>query len=587
MGERSRRVRAVTLIVIALLLIGSPALSELGQHAGAPGLAHVLPYAAATQSSLEYGMIELGYNTATLIPANTSVPTFSLGDQMWMLSEFNTSVNVRLSTPAGAVVVNTVVSPNAATLIFSFNASYIYDGTWTLNVFYFGSFNVPISFVDPSANGMQATMVSYGFQGNQLAVGFSLSSPGSYGVSGCLLPKSSLGAIVLTTPYAVGSDIAIQNTGNGSVSISTGGQPVLYAPNSSVSISFPSQNASAPHQPFEFWLELYYSYSYQSAGQQSNFVSTYLEAARTSAVFLSASNENAHPQLDELAGMRSGAYELRGFFEVGGNLSVEQTNILIQGSTQLWVPLSGCAITTQSTPTFVATSTLSSSSSEWPSTLFLSYYVAGVNLYLLQPLAIQLSGFTLFVSSLQEVPTNIGIEVNASSEAYSIVGESVFIASVGPPPQVNYSLNFGGKVFQSSPPTYYSGFGTQETNLGRMNVMVTFNGNGYRNATVTLLNNALDGAVVLRSDSQGNATFFGPAGNYTLTVSVNGSTLTRTVSLAAGQSSLEQVSLNQVSQPLLSPGELEVVVLASAAVVAGIAANLWVWVFRSRRVMRK
>ena len=579
MGERSSSARTLVLIVFVLLLLGSPSLSQLEQHAKIPYQTLVPAVNAVASSSSQYGMIELGYSATTLVPANLSVPTFTLGDELWLQSEFNTSVNVLLVTPGGRIAANETIRPSAATQVFSFTPAYDYDGIWSLNVSssLFGILYVPITFVEPLGHVMQTSLNSYGFQSDQLALGFSLSSPGSYGVQGCLLPQSNYGLVNLSAPSSVGSNVQIENAGNGSVSFSTGR---ALSP-------FNLQEASTPSQAFEVWIELYYSYSYQSTGLPASFFSTYEEAALTNPVVLSSSNERASPVLNTLVGMREGVFQLRVYFEVGGNLSVEQTNVLVQGSKLPWIWIGGCSMTSLNGQTFVASSKLSNSSSARPNALFLSYFFEGVELYLLDPLNVQLGEFTLFDSALQEVPTNIGIEVNVSSGAYWVIGESVFIANAGSSVQANYSLTFGGVVFQRSPLASYSLLGTQETdlNLGKMSVMVTFDGIGYPNATVSLLNNALGGRVTMSSGLQGNATFFAPAGNYTLLVSVNGSTITRSVSLVEGQSGTEQVSLNATGA--LSTSELEILLLGSAAIVAGVAANLWVWIFRNRRMMRK
>ncbi len=579
MRDKSKLTRTVALIVLALLLLGSSSL-ESGQYGNSP-VRDRGPFAeASSPTASQYGMIELGYDTTTLVPVNVSLPTYTVGDQMWMLSEFNISVNAILLTPEGTIVTNETVEPNAATLVFSFTAPYEYDGNWSLKVSnsIVQNFSIPIVFVAPGNHAMQAVMSSYNFQQGQLALGFSLSSsPGSYGIQGCLLPTGSPNAIIVNVPDSAGSEISVQNQGNGSVSISAGVPGETYSSNSSL--------------VFEFWLELYYQYSYQTFSPTSSFFSTYQEVALTNPVLISPLNENAHPALIILAGMRSGTYELRTFFESGGNLSVEQTTILVQGPFLPWTWLGGCTMSSLNGPTFLATTTLSNSSKEWPTTLFLSYHVNGISFYLLQPLSIQIAGFTLFVSALQQLPTNIGIEVNVSKGASEVIGESVFIASPDNSIQVNYSLSFGGKAFQRSAPTYYTAYTTfvkQYVDLGKMTVNVTHDGRGYRNATVTLMNNALDGNVTLLSGSQGNATFFGPSGSYTLIVSVNGSTISRSVSLKGGQSSTEQISIDPSSGgTLLSPSELDTVILASVVGGLGILANLWVWAFRSRRVMRK
>ncbi|MGI0084952.1 MAG: hypothetical protein ACREBQ_07710, partial [Nitrososphaerales archaeon] len=406
MGDKSRSTRAITAIVLCLLLLGPYSLGELG-HANFPvhGGAHFAQAAAPPTNQL--GMIELGYDPATLVPDNVSMPTYTLGDQMWMLSEFNRSVNALLLTPQGAFAANKTVEPGAATLIFSFAAADEFDGNWTLYVSnsIVQNFSIPITFVDPLAHGMQAVMNSYNFEHDQLALGFSLSSSsqGSYGVQGCLLPTARPDTISLSVPDTTESRISIQNEGNGSVSVSAGG------------LGASSSNSS---QDFEFWIELYYQYSYRASGPISSFFSTYQEAALTDPVLISPLNEYAHPVLKTLVGMRSGAYELRTFFESGGNLSVEQTTILVQGASLHWIWLGGCTMSSLNGPTFITSSTLSNSSNDWPTTLFLSYKVDGLSFYILQPLDIQIGGFSLFINAFQQVPTNIGIEVSVSKGVY-------------------------------------------------------------------------------------------------------------------------------------------------------------------------
>ncbi len=581
MEDRGRLAKTVSLTVLVLLLFSSLASVELGHRSAPKGSEPNFFALASSATTTQQGMIELGYDPATLKPANVSLPTYTLGDQMWMLSKFNASVNALLVTPQGSVAANKTVEPDAATPIFSFAAAYEFDGNWTLYISnpIVQNFSIPVTFVNPLSHGMNAVMDSFGFQHGQFAADFSLSamSPGSYGIQGCLIPAFKPSAIVLNVPNLPGTEVSVHNEGNGSVSISTRGLGTFNSLNSS--------------SAFEFWVELYYQYSYQTTSPSSSFFSTYEEAALTDPVLLSPLNQIAYPALNTLVGMRSGQYELRTFFESGGNLSVEQTSILIQDQSLPWIWLGGCTMSSLNGPTFVATTALTNSSNEWPDALFLSYHVNGITFYLLQPLHIQIDGFTLFVDALQEVPTNIGIDVNVSSGVSETVGESVFVASLNQGIRVNYSLSFGGKVFGMSPPTVYTNASTfvkEGVDLGKITAIVTHDGKYYPNATVTLLNNALNASVTLLSNSNGNATFFGPPGIYTLSASVNGSTVSKNVSLVAAQSVFEQISLDPTSGgQILSPGELEIVVLTSLVAGLGIVGNLWIWVFKERRSLRK
>ncbi|HKW05293.1 MAG TPA: hypothetical protein VJN71_08350, partial [Nitrososphaerales archaeon] len=390
----SKRIISLTIFTSILILIG-------GLPIVLPSSRTILGTSAVGPSSAEYGLIQMGYSAAQLTALNASIPTFTSGDFMWVQTRFNSTASIILINPNGTAVSNKSVQPDSPAMIFSFNSTNGVDGVWSLNVSAssVGNLLVPITFVSPTDHEMQAGLVSYRFKGDRLAAGFSLSSQSAYGTEGCLLSNFPASVITLSTQPEFGGAISIENFLNGSVLMTEGG---------------------SPSQPFELFLEMFYLYSYQTPGS-SSFASTFQEAAFTNPVVISTPGQISYTPLDSLVGMRNGTYELRVFFEVGGNLSVEQTEILFQGVSQPWVWLGGCQMSVPLGPVFVATSNLYNSTNSGPLTLFLSYYVDGVNLFYLQPVSLELSELQFFVNSLQNSPNSIGIEASTRQGNLTIV----------------------------------------------------------------------------------------------------------------------------------------------------------------------
>ena len=214
-----------------------------------------------------------------------------------------------------------------------------------------------------------------------------------------------------------------------------------------------------------------------------------------------------------------------------------------------------------------------------------------MSLFSWRSLNLQIAEDTLFDSALNVVPTNIAINVStSSSNAVSDVdGESFFTASTQTSVLAGVSLSYGGEVFATI--TVQPNFGSSSLieiapSLGDLTVLVTLNGKPYANATVSLRNDASNGSLSQITHLQGNATFYGPAGNYTLTVSANGTSIRRSVSLVEGGSGVQLVTLGPNPGGGGGPigaGDLEILIAASIMAAIGIAANVWVWVLRPRR----
>ena len=281
MKGKHRFVKSAALGLLTLL-----ALTMLGQS----NIANITKArsAEATQPPATLESVQLGFNPSSLVTVATEIPTFTVGDEMWMMVTFNASANVELFPPSsGNALVNKTIEPDSLTLLFTFNSQATPDGQWKVSFpkSQFGNFTFPVEVVNPANHTIQTSLSSYGFEGGDLALNYTVGAPlDSYGIQGCLLPKSISPTVILDSPASIGGAIEIANQGGTASVVAVG-------------------NVS---QLFEFWVELYATYSYQSASQLSSYP---VESAMTNPVSLSSQSRAANPAIIPLLGMRSGLYE--------------------------------------------------------------------------------------------------------------------------------------------------------------------------------------------------------------------------------------------------------------------------------------
>jgi hypothetical protein len=169
-GRRQRRyliVLTLSLTTLLILLPPPPSLSFLfGNGHISMGLSsgdsaqgkNSLSYFTSLQTN-STNSLELGYGPGSLAPVSQYVPVYTVNDQLWIQSNYNTPIGVELEDSAGGNLTNQVtISPGTIESYYHFGPA-LSTTNLTLLVSGSQSFNVSIQFVNP-ANDTVGTGVS-------------------------------------------------------------------------------------------------------------------------------------------------------------------------------------------------------------------------------------------------------------------------------------------------------------------------------------------------------------------------------------------------------------------------------------------
>lgn len=539
----------------AILLTVSPfATQPIGLHS------------VSAQQSFQNIPLELGYGPNSLIPISSGIPVFSYNDQMWIMSNYGVTLQVELGYENNySTFVNV-----AAETIYSGSISPIYtfqeivERNWTLYVT-FGqnvSLSIPITYVNPSSIPAPSGNSYAYFSSGQLALNFSYSQLNSYNAQTCITGQNIPSSASVVFP---------SNFGRGEVKLTPYNNSDTVQLAASLGLS----------KPVIFWFELYHTYSYAQVNS-TGLISTQIETSKSSPILISNGlTTNITVQND--VSLRQGRYVLRAFFDDNGNISVSETSILMLGAGFPWVWLGGCYPVSQNSPTsFSSQTSISEAPSSRPQNLYLMYDNQGVEFYKAFVIDVSIAKVAFTSLPFNAPFPNIDVSVMNNQEITSseLVNGTMYLMCSQFPVNVGFNFTFAGQTFATSQATIGNGTVTSiNIPLSEITVKITNNGEAVSSAEA-VLERGNSTLLTAPSNQQGVATFYVPAGNYNVSATYSGVSLSNNVITSVFQISNVSIPffVSQVNQS--PPDYLTPLVII---LVIGILGNLWVWTWRVRR----
>ena len=502
--------------------------------------------------------IELGFGPNSLSPARQGAPIFTVNDSLWIYSSLAQPVTAKLVNPANDSTIRTIL-PSEILSIHEFSGSDL-GGVWTLyftlqNSTYYA---IPISFVNLPQNQIPVSLSEYSIQNGQINLRFSVVPQDAYDQQGCLTSKSSNSTFSLNDPSIVGS---------GTVTLS------INATDDSAIVAASGQVAST----FSFWFELDYSYTY-TAGLVNETVSRIIPVGRSSTVLFNSSGTET-VSLPILSNLRTGRYQIRGYFDSSSGFAAAQTTVLYMGDGS-WFWLSSCNPFSVTGATFSKQVNLAQNPSSWPSTLYFLYQHDGIESFSVVPLQINLArlDFVGTPGNAQLSDFTYSVANNSNVEASGIFSGSIYLIAKTYPLSLTVTPMLGSEALSPVNVLVSAPFTDTQTEIpiGRLTVEVLNNSRPDLGASVDV-SNSLGASLSSTIPSGGNTSFNLPAGFYQVTVSKSGATEVGNATVFNGNNTIITIS---VSSPQIPRSYLE---LLLAPLFLGLVLNVWAWVVAPRR----
>ncbi len=528
--------------------------------------------------------LDLGYGPTLLTPVSNEIPIYTIGDQMWMISNYSDSVSVSLfEQSTGTRLAQEMINPGTAVNFYTFGN--LPTGILVLNVFDngFQVFSTNVSFVNPSGSFIDSIVTQYSVNNGVLGISFNFSLANRYNVQECLSNQSlpslkPLSEAVVNVP---------KGSGLGTIGISWSPGAALLDLTGAVSGAY------------TFQFELYANYSYSIPGS-AGIVTRQLVAAYSDPFFIQARRGGAPFQtvmVTDQTAIRGGRYDLEAFFNNGTSIQGVNTRVVIPSpSSSSWFWLGACQISSVSSTPFLATANLAAGPpSGWPRNLYLMYQagIGGMDLFRNVTLNLQISEVNFEASPWNvTLPDYIGISLANNSlsqqiEDVDFFAGIAFVISSSFPVQTNFALSFGGKTFSTASATIPNAYTSSlaYVPLSGIIVQVTSGSSTVPGAKVEVKDTTMENAsAALFTDNHGKTQFYVPSGTYSIVVSDygNSSTGSLVVSPEADPSYFVNFPPAPAAQSLMN-----LLIAATIVTVLGVAGNIWVWVIRKRRAISR
>ena len=542
------RKAAASLLILVILAGMTPALNQHDQ----------LHFASAQTGLPIPSSMELGYSPSSLASIENGVPIYAPNDSIWLLSGSNSVVTAQLLNPTGGVVATQVISPETVSRMYTFSAKDL-EGGWTLEITPQNSpvaYVMTIPFVNPSLHQTSVKMSNFSMQSGELNLGFAFSAYDAYDMEACLASADVNSTIVIPIPSSIGRGEMLLN-GN--------------IHNATISIK------GVTSQTFSFWYELDYSYSY-SGNVTGEIISRDVTTISSSnALFTTVAPENV--TLTNDTDTRPGRYELNAYFSDGGGLIVEQTKALVlDNGSLLW--LGGCPSIQISGQSFNMTSDLTLGPRTWPTGLFLMYEVQGVDSYTALSLGLNQTRIHLVSSIGNTTLPYLGFSVGSNPDVLDseVYNGSLYVIGRDFPLSLQVTPSFGGDNLQTQSVVINSAFTDNQLKLpiGALSIQVTNSSGPLQGATISVEND-FGGITSSVSGLDGRVIIYLPPGQYNVTVTNDGQSISKSVELSTdAQSSLQFSFMTNISADYL------LYVLASLLII-GLGLNVWAWIIRPKR----
>jgi hypothetical protein len=483
--------------------------------------------------------IELGYGPSSLIPLAQGTPVYSTGDQFWLSSDYNISLRAALFPPGFSSAISIVpIGPRSVTNVYTFTRS-DQSGEWDL-VLASGTLPIrviPFDFEQPPTLNSPSLSSASLLNNGTLVTNFTIGLGDGYNGQGCIIGS--------TVPSVV-SFLFPASEGGGAVSLVTNGTGVSAD-------SSPYGPPSTHRGTMDFWLEMYYPYSYSSTENSALLVTRDVLVARTSPILLNSSlRSNSTLEMTEYAHLRTGRYDITVYFRDGSGLTAREASVLWTGVGP-WVWLGGCIGLKTLASTFTYSSTLTVPTSEWPTGIYAMLDVGGVEGTVFSRIQLNLAAVHLTTGDWK-VPFPRGLSVSVAQDPAlansATVNGTVYLELKHVPANVNILVGSAGSRIEnlsvgiSAPHSEVS----VAVALGKVNVEVETSGTGVPGARVTMsANSSLRGAPFSAiTNAQGMVSFLMIPGSYILTYQYRNFTGTASVVISGGDTSVVNAEVPQV-----------------------------------------
>ena len=493
--------------------------------------------------------IGLGFGPSNVQPVAEGIPIYSQGDNVWLESYYNSMIVVQLLHPSGASASQpVVVEPGQLFKLYTFGEN-DYSGQWMLFVTWSGaSTSIPLVLSSPNSS---LTPIHQGasLTENRLDQTFALPPTDAYNIQVC-----SVGESIGST-----ASFVLAGGSNGSIRVS------LDQNTSRFSVSQTSSSLST-------WLELYSQYSYSVAGE--GMVSQDLMVAGTPVLSVSPPGTTQYIPLVQQMPLRQGRFDLRVFERTTAGLSLQDAPFL-RTSNGTWISLEGCtSMASVSSREFVVATDLDSANSSWPRHLFTLYTMNGQESY--SESDVPGREAAIHLKDSPEGKPLMGVTITASATGlqpseWDAFSSAVYVLTSGLPSTISIGLSFGGVVDEnlnvSVPGPYTSK--SLSVQAGTLVASATFQGKTQPNATIAV---AAAGSqpVAIGSKGQGSVSILLPPGNYTLSATYAGNSVSKVVLVSEGHISTANLEFSRPSFPTL-------LYALAATGVLGLLLNVFVW----------
>lgn len=524
------------------------------------------PVANAAPSS-RLPLIELGFGPSSLVPLGQGSPIYTIGDQLWLSSDYNLSLSAALFPSGSSIPVSVVpISYKDVELVYTFGPN-DQSGVWSL-VLVSGTLPfqvIQVYFERPPDLTPPVLSSSSLLSNGTLLSNFTMNLGEGYNGEGCIVGSVTPSAVQFSFP---------SSDGDGEVTLTTNGSAISV-------LSAPLGIHGGQSNSMDFWVELYYPYSYTSSANPESIVTRDILVARSNPSLLNSSLlSNSTIELSEYSHLRTGTYDLVAYFRDSSGLTARESSVLWSG-TGPWVWLGGCVSLKQLASSFYCSTSLALPSTSWPFGIYAMLADGGVEGVGFSPISLNLTRVALHVEPYGgNLPGAVVISVNGPDISnYTYYDGSLYLVLDKVPSQVDVSVGYPG--VQSDRFTIPIASGRNSTSLGipfgQVSIAATSNGLGFSNAEV-LVNSTLGSRPNVAAEvtsGAGTAFFSLLSGNYTVTLRSGGFAETEDVQVVPGSNAT--LGFDVPYSPNLT---LPYLLLGLATL--GVLVNVLIW----RRVVR-
>jgi len=492
--------------------------------------------------------IGLGFGPSNVQPIAAGIPIYTQGDNVWVESYYNFTIEMALSNPGGQSVTGVlVVEPGQLFLMYMFLSNDT-SGVWRVSVTTpSGISEFPLVLGSPDSS-LVPVYGGVSLDGNRLNQSFQLPATDAYDVQLCTAGQSP--------GHSFGFGLA--GGLNGTILLSLGGNGSQFTVDGIAS-------------PISVWLDLYSQYTYGLSG--GGTVSQNLLVASTPVLSVAPPGGGQAEPFSVQMPLRQGRFDLRVFDRTSSGLTLHDAQFL-RTSGGTWLSLSSCtSLASVTSHEIFLTTNLDSANTSWPRQLFTMYSMNGEESY--SQVAVPGTEAAVHLKDFPGGRPLSGVTITPSAPGLLASEWDAFNSSVyfdgGLPETVNLGLSFSGVTFENLNLTIPGPYSSKTLTVpaGTLSASAVSQGKTQTNATFTVEGTGSQPAAI-KPSPPGDISLLLPPGNYTVSATYAGVSSTRAITISPGHITTVSLDLDQQAVPIL-------LYLLAGLGAAGVAANIFLW----------